>query len=92
MKKERQALSEFLNSQQISYCNPDGIVFYRIADGSLFVAAGYPGVEQTTNISLDFFQQFEDLTRFMALLHISDPECLIMWLKMTFFHYTKTNY
>jgi hypothetical protein len=76
MNEEKQALSEFLHYQQFRYCNPAGITFYRIADGSLYVAAGYPGIKETLEISLDFYQQFDHLTQLLSLLHISHPDCL----------------
>jgi hypothetical protein len=76
MNEEKQTLSEFLRHQQLRYCNSAGVSFYMFADGSLYVAARYPGVEETAEISLDFFQQFDNVTQFMSLLHISYPEGL----------------
>ena len=76
MREGRQALREFLERKRFRYCNPVGVIFYRTADSSLYVAAGHPGVEETAEISLGFFQQFDHLTQFMALLRISDPDRL----------------
>jgi hypothetical protein len=76
MNEERQALSAFLCLKQFRYCNMAGVTFYRMANGSLCVAARYPGVEETAETSLDCYQYFDQLTEFMTLLRISDPECL----------------
>jgi len=76
MNEEKAALSQFLHHQQFSYCNPAGILFYRLANGSFNVAACYPGIEATAEIALDFYQQFDTITQFMSLLRIPTPECL----------------
>jgi len=76
MNEEKAALSKFLHHQQFSYCNPAGILFYMFADGSFNVAARYLGVEETAEISLDFYQQFDTITHFMSYIHITPPGCL----------------
>ena len=76
MNEEKKALSEFLELKQFRYANRAGVIFYRMADGSLYVAAGHPGVEKISEISLDFYEQFDHLIHFMTLLHINDPACL----------------
>lgn len=76
MNLEGQTLQSFLQKKQFRYCNPSGVIFYRLADGTFFVAAGYPGVEETSNISLDYFQEFNSISHFMSLLKITQKKFL----------------
>jgi len=70
----QQTLSEFLEDRLPVYYNPAGVDFYLNADGSLFICADYPGIEQKDDIFLELFQEVKTVDALMSLLHMSRAE------------------
>jgi hypothetical protein len=75
--EQKQILSELPAGEKSTFCNAAGVQFFMFAAGPFFICAGYPGMEQPENISLELYQQFDTPFELMELMHVSTFEQLL---------------
>lgn len=83
----KNTIIEFLEDELPSWSNTYGVQLYLNTDSSLLLFAGYPGVEQNTDTTLELMREFKSLDHFLSVMGLTsleqlqqlNPENLLNW-------------